>query len=407
MRIAVVGAGYVGLSAALLLARRHEVTAVDILPERVDAVNRRACPLRDALMEEILADPALHLTATTDAESALRAAELTLVATPTDFDEARGSLDTSAVESVVELSTTCNPHAPVVVRSTVPVGFTAATRERFGRTDILFCPEFLRESRALYDNLHPSRIIVGGDVTSAASMHAARHFADLLSEGAVAKNIPVLLMDSSAAEAVKLFANTYLALRVAFFNELDTYAVRRGLDSRSLVAGVCLDPRIGDHYNNPSFGYGGYCLPKDTRQLLADCTAMPQALLSAVVEANRLRKDFIAAEVAAMARATPPPPGERDGRITVGIYKLAMKAGSDNFRHAAVLDVLRTLRAMGIHILIHEPSLADGSCFEGCPVVGDLSAFKRLCRVVVANRTDASLADIADRIYTRDLFGRD
>ena len=391
--IAVAGMGYVGLGMATLLSQRHTVIAVDIQPERVEAINGRRCPIADPLIEQYFAEKALKLTATTDGAAAYKAADLVIVAAPTNYDPEKNFFDTSAVEQVVELVQKSNPQAVTVIKSTVPVGFTAELAEKTGAR-LLFSPEFLREGRALWDNLHPSRIVVGYPTADAALQEAARTFADLLCEGALKEQVEVCLMGTSEAEAVKLFANTYLALRVSFFNELDTYAMVRGLDTKSIIEGVCLDPRIGDHYNNPSFGYGGYCLPKDTKQLLANYDDVPQNVISAIVQANRTRKDFIAERVA-------------EGNYqTVGIYRLTMKAGSDNFRHSSVQGVMKRLCKKGVNVVIYEPSLAEES-YYGCRVIRDLAAFKRESDVILANRYHEDLCDVQEKIYTRDLYFRD
>lgn len=391
--IAVAGMGYVGLGMATLLSQRHTVIAVDIQPERVEAINGRRCPIADPLIEQYFVEKALKLTATTDGAAAYKAADLVIVAAPTNYDPEKNFFDTSAVEQVVELVQKSNPQAVTVIKSTVPVGFTAELAEKTGAR-LLFSPEFLREGRALWDNLHPSRIVVGYPAADAALQEAARTFADLLCEGALKEQVEVCLMGTSEAEAVKLFANTYLALRVSFFNELDTYAMVRGLDTKSIIEGVCLDPRIGDHYNNPSFGYGGYCLPKDTKQLLANYDDVPQNVISAIVQANRTRKDFIAERVA-------------EGNYqTVGIYRLTMKAGSDNFRHSSVQGVMKRLCKKGVNVVIYEPSLAEES-YYGCRVIRDLAAFKRESDVILANRYHEDLCDVQEKIYTRDLYFRD
>ncbi len=397
MRIAVAGTGYVGLSLAVLLARRHEVTAVDVLPERVEAITRRQSPIQDADIARALAEASLHLTATLDAASAYAAAELIIIAAPTDYDPATQRFDTSAVEAVIEAALAAGTGAPLVIKSTVPVGYTRAARARYG-ANILFSPEFLRESRALHDNLHPSRIIVGADLSDPASAQAAQVFAKLLSEAALDADIPTLIMGDTEAEAVKLFANTYLALRVAYFNELDTYAEMKGLNPRQIIEGVCLDPRIGDHYNNPSFGYGGYCLPKDTKQLLANYADVPEHLIEATIHSNQTRKAFIADRVLALAG---------QGRPTIGVYRLTMKQGSDNFRASSIQGVMQHLAERGATIVIHEPMLPDGSTFDGHLIVNDLARFKAQSHAILANRYDACLDDVRAKVYTRDLFCRD
>ncbi len=397
MRIAVAGTGYVGLSLAVLLARRHEVTAVDVLPERVEAITRRQSPIQDADIARALAKASLHLTATLDAASAYAAAELIIIAAPTDYDPATQRFDTSAVEAVIEAALAAGTGAPLVIKSTVPVGYTRAARARYG-ANILFSPEFLRESRALHDNLHPSRIIVGADLSDPASAQAAQVFAKLLSEAALDADIPTLIMGDTEAEAVKLFANTYLALRVAYFNELDTYAEMKGLNPRQIIEGVCLDPRIGDHYNNPSFGYGGYCLPKDTKQLLANYADVPEHLIEATIHSNQTRKAFIADRVLALAG---------QGRPTIGVYRLTMKQGSDNFRSSSIQGVMQHLAERGATIVIYEPMLPDGSTFDGHLIVNDLARFKAQSHAILANRYDACLDDVRAKVYTRDLFCRD
>lgn len=396
MRIAVAGMGYVGLSLSVLLAQRHQVTAVDIRPERVEMINARRSPVADACIASCLAEKELHLTATLDAEAAYRDAEFIVVAVPTNYDSGRNAFDTTQVEAVVRQAAAVNPQATVVIKSTVPVGYTAALREKTGCRSILFSPEFLRESKALYDNLYPSRIIVGGDLADPAQAEAARRFAALLQEASLKPDTETLLMGSSEAEAVKLFANTYLALRVSFFNELDTYAELRGLNTQEIIRGVGLDPRIGAHYNNPSFGYGGYCLPKDTRQLAANYADVPGNLIRAIVDSNQTRKEHVARQ--ALARA---------GEGVIGVYRLAMKTGSDNFRESSVLGVMDCLLAGGAQVVVYEPALPDGTDFLGCRVVNDLAEFKAMCRVIIANRYDSQLEDAADKVYTRDLFHRD
>lgn len=391
MKIAVAGIGYVGLSLSVLLAQHHEVWAVDVVPGKVEMLNRKQSPIRDAEIEQYLRAAPLDLRATTDAEAAYRDADYVIVATPTNYDDEKDFFDTSYVEAVLQLVRKVAPGAVIVIKSTIPVGYTAAMREKYGTDRILFSPEFLRESRALYDNLHPSRIIVGA---AESCRTEAERFAALLKEGSLEPEVPVLICSSTEAEAVKLFANTYLALRVSFFNELDTYAQSKGLDTAAIINGVCLDPRIGGQYNNPSFGYGGYCLPKDTKQLLANYRDIPQNLMEAVVRSNSTRKDFIAGEILKRAPRT------------VGVYRLTMKSNSDNFRSSAILDVMERLRGKGVEIVVYEPTLtADSYC--GYPRIAELSAFKRRCDVILANRVAAELADVTDKVYTRDIFHRD
>lgn len=398
LKIAVAGTGYVGLSLAILLAQHHKVTAVDIVPERVEAINRGRSPVRDADMERCLAEKDLDLTATLDAREAYADADFVVIAAPTGCG--RNCFDTSAVEAVLRLALACNPEAVMVIRSTVPVGYTASVREKLRCDRILFSPEFLRESSPLRDNLRPSRIIVGADGQDARLTEAARTFAELLREGAVKEQVDTLFMSSAEAEAVKLFSNAYLALRVSYFNELDTYAELKGLDTGRILEGVCLDPRIGPHYNNPSFGYGGCCLPKDVRQLLASCGDVPEDLIGAIVASNRTRKDFVAGRVWELAR-------DGSGEAVVGVYRLSMKQGSDDLRRSSVQGVIRRLRAKGARVIIYEPALEDGGTFLGCEIVNDLERFKALSRVIAANRDDACLDDVRDKVYTRDIFRRD